>query len=215
MIRRERRTAMKVTSRSIANGERIPEAYAMGVPGPDGPVPGPNRNPHLAWSDFPPETKSFAVICHDPDVPSKPDDVNRKDRTVPRDLPRVDFFHWVLVDIPASVTEIAEGSDSDGIVAKGKKPGKSALGVRGLNDYTSWFEGDADMGGNYGGYDGPWPPFNDERLHHYHFTVYALDTPSLGLPEMFRGGDARTAMEGHVLDSAEIVGVYALNRDAR
>jgi Raf kinase inhibitor-like YbhB/YbcL family protein len=206
---------MKLTSRSINHGERIPEDYAMGVESAAGPVGGPNRNPHLSWSDFPPETKSFAIICHDPDVPSKPDDVNRKDRTVPYDLPRVDFYHWVLVDIPRSVTEIAEGSDSDGIVAKGKRAGKSEVGVRGLNDYTSWFGDDPEMGGEYGGYDGPWPPFNDERLHHYHFAVYALDSESLDLPEKFRGADALKAIEAHVLDKAEIVGTYALNRDAR
>lgn len=206
---------MKITSHSIADGQRIPTQYAMGVPGPDGPVTGPNRNPHLAWSDFPKETKSFAVICHDPDVPSKPDDVNKKDRVVPYDLPRVDFHHWLLVDIPPSVTEIAEASDSDGIVAKGKKPGKTNFGVRGVNDYTSWFGDDPDMGGQYGGYDGPWPPFNDERLHHYHFTVFAVDTPSLGLPGNFRGPDAKKAIEGHVLDQAEIVATYALNPNAR
>lgn len=206
---------MKVTSRSISNGQRIPQSYAMGVPGPDGPVPGPNRNPHLAWSDFPKQTKSFAVVCHDVDVPSKPDDVNKKDRTVPFDLPHVDFYHWLMVDIPPSTTEIAEASDSDGITAKGKKPGKTPLGVRGINDYTSWFGDDPDMGGDYGGYDGPWPPFNDERLHHYHFTVYALDVPSLGLPATFRGPDAIKAMQGHVLDKAEIVALYAINPGAR
>lgn len=206
---------MKLTSRSISNGARIPTPYAMGVPGPDGPVPGPNKNPQLAWSDFPKGTKSFAVVCHDVDVPSKPDDVNKKGRVVPYDLPRVDFHHWVLVDIPPTITEIAEGKDSDGITPKGKKGGRTDHGVRGLNDYTSWFEGDPQMGGDYAGYDGPWPPFNDERLHHYHFTVYALDTPSLGLPEKFRGPDAVKAIKPHVLDKAEIVATYAINPAAR
>lgn len=206
---------MKITSRSIANGDRIPTAYAMGVPGPHGPMPGPNRNPHLAWSDFPKDTKSFAIVCHDTDVPSKPDDVNQKGRVVPYDLPRVDFYHWLLVDIPPAVTEIEEGRDSDGITARGKKAGRTDLGVRGLNDYTSWFASDANMSGNYAGYDGPWPPFNDERLHHYHFTVYALDTPSLGLPPNFRGPDAVKAIGPHVLAKAEIVATYALNPNAR
>jgi phosphatidylethanolamine-binding protein (PEBP) family uncharacterized protein len=44
---------------------------------------------------------SFAIICHDPDVPSQGDDVNQEDRTVPASLPRVDFFHWLLFDLPA------------------------------------------------------------------------------------------------------------------
>ena len=60
---------------------------------------GKNLNPHLAWSDVPTGTKSFVLICHDPDVPSRGDDVNQEDRTVPATLPRVDFFHWVLVDL--------------------------------------------------------------------------------------------------------------------
>ena len=206
---------MKISSRSFANGERIPPSYAMGVPGTDGPVPGPNRSPHLAWSGFPPETKSFAVICHDPDVPSRPDDVNKKGRVVSYDLPRVDFYHWVLVDIASTTTELAEGSDSDGIVPKGKPPGKTAIGVRGINDYTSWFGNDPDMGGDYGGYDGPWPPFNDERIHHYQFTVYALDVASLGMPGKFRGPDVVAAIKGHVLDKATVVGTYAINPKAR
>ena len=206
---------MKISSRSFANGERIPATNAMGVPGADGPVGGPNKSPHLVWSGFPKETKSFAVIGHDSDVPSRGDDVNKIGRTVPYDLPRVDFYHWVLVDIPPSTTEVAEGKDSDGIVAKGKKPGKTDVGVRGINDYTSWFGTDPDMGGDYGGYDGPWPPFNDERLHHYHFTVYALDVATLGLPANFRGGDALSAMQGHILDKATLAGTYALNPKAR
>lgn len=206
---------MKISSRSIAAGARIPPTCAMGVPGAEGPVPGPNKSPHLAWSEFPPETKSFAIVCHDPDVPSRGDDVNKADRVVPWDLPRVDFYHWLLVDVAPSTTELAEGADSDGIVPKGKKPGKTAIGVRGINDYTSWFGDDPEMGGDYGGYDGPWPPFNDERLHHYHFTVYALDVPSLGLPEKFRGPDAIAAMSGHVLDKAALIGIYALNPKAR
>lgn len=206
---------MKIWSRSFENDQRIPAAFAMGIPAPDGPVPGPNKSPHLGWSGFPQGTKSFALICHDPDVPSRPDDVNQKGRVVPYDLPRVDFYHWVLVDIPPATTELAEGADSSGITPKGKKPGRTSIGVRGMNDYTAWFANDPDMRGEYGGYDGPWPPFNDERLHHYRFTVYALDCPSLRLPEKFRGPDAIAAMKGHVLDSATLVGTYAINPKAR
>lgn len=206
---------MKISSRSIADGARIPAANAAGVPGPGGPVPGPNKSPHLAWSDFPKQTKSFAVVVHDPDVPSRGDDVNKADRVVPYDLPRVDFYHWVLVDIAPTTTELREGIDGEGIVAKGKKPGKTDVGVRGINDYTSWFAGDPAMAGDYGGYDGPWPPFNDERLHHYHFTVYALDVPSLGMKGTFGGADALAAMKGHILDKATLTGTYAINPKAR
>lgn len=206
---------MKLSSKSFEDNARIPARFALGVPGSDGPVPGPNKSPHLIWSDFPAGTRSFAVVCHDRDVPSKPDDVNKLGRSVPYDLPRVDFFHWVLVDIPPSVTELAEGADADGLVARGKPVGKTDHGVRGVNSYTDWFAGDADMRGDYGGYDGPWPPFNDTRLHHYTFTVYALDAASLGLSGTFTGPDVRKAIAGHVLAEAAWHGTYALNADAR
>jgi Raf kinase inhibitor-like YbhB/YbcL family protein len=187
----------------------------MGVPGDAGPVPGPNKSPHLAWSDAPAATKSFAVFCVDVDVPSKPDEVNQTDRTVPYDLPRVDFYHWVLVDIPSSTTELAEGLDSDGLTPKGKLPGHTPYGVRGINNFREWFGDDPNMGGDYGGYDGPWPPFNDERVHHYVFTVYALDVLSLGLPERFDGPTAKKAMEGHVIAEASLTTTYALYPKAR
>ncbi|MFO0565848.1 MAG: YbhB/YbcL family Raf kinase inhibitor-like protein [Polyangiaceae bacterium] len=206
---------MRLGSRSFAMNGRIPEEFAAGVKGESGPVPGPNMSPHLAWSDFPSGTKSFALICHDPDVPSKADDVNKTDRTVPYDLPRMDFYHWVLVDIPVTVTSLEEGAESEAFVPKGKPLGKSAFGRRGKNSYTDWFASDPAMGGDYGGWDGPWPPFNDERLHHYNFTLYALDVPSLDLPERFGGPEALAAIQGHVLDSATWIGTYTLNRDAR
>jgi len=206
---------MRLTSTSITNGAPIPSACAAGIPGPDGPQVGPNRSPDLGWSDVPAGAKSFAVICYDRDVPSKADDVNQPDRTVPYDLPRVEFHHWVLVDIPATTTGLALGADSEAFTPKGKAPGPTKIGVRGINDYTGWFAGDADMRGDYGGYDGPWPPFNDERLHHYVFAVYALDVETLGLPARFDGQTARRAMEGHVLAKAELVGTYSLHPSPR
>ena len=206
---------MKLTSPSFADGARIPPKFAAGIPGPSGPVPGPNKSPHFEWSDAPAGTKSFALICHDRDVPSKADDVNKKDRKVPHDLPRVDFWHWVLVDIPATARELAEGVESDGLVPKGKPTGKTDHGRRGANSYGDWFGSDPNMGGVYGGYDGPWPPFNDERLHHYTFTLYALDVASLDLKDPFTGPQALDAIKGHVLAEATWSGVYAIADYAR
>ncbi len=130
-----------------------------------------NLNPHLAWTDAPAQTGSFVLICHDPDVPSRGDDVNQDGRSVPASLPRVDFFHWTLLDSPAGATEIAEGSRSQGVTPRGKSGPAAPDGLRhGLNDYTGWFAADTEMVGAYFGYDGPCPPWNDERLHHYVFT---------------------------------------------
>lgn len=162
---------------------------------------------------MPAGTKSFALICVDPDVPSSGDDVNQEGRSVPADLPRVDFYHWVVVNIPAGLRSIAEGADSAGVTAKGKTPGQQPHGLTGINSYTDWFAGDEDMRGHYGGYDGPCPPWNDTLVHHYHFTIYALDVEKLDLSGPFTGADALSAMEGHVLGQASHMGSYTMNRD--
>jgi Raf kinase inhibitor-like YbhB/YbcL family protein len=204
---------MQVTSTSFNDMQRIPAAYAFCAPDPKTHATlSKNLNPQLAWSGAPAGTKSFAIVCHDPDVPSKGDDVNKEGRSVPVSLPRVDFFHWVLVDVPASMTAIQEGAFASGVVARGKPGPVGPNGTRqGLNNYTNWFAGDKDMGGDYYGYDGPCPPWNDERLHHYVFTVCALDVEKLSLPASFGGPEVLKAMEGHVLASAKITGTYTLN----
>lgn len=207
-------SAMKLTIHSFGNGAPIPGTFALCVPAPAEAgyaAFAPNRNPHLAWEGEPEGTRSFAVLMHDPDAPTVPDDVNQEGRTVPRDLPRGDFFHWVLVDIPPEVHEIRAAADSDGVIPRGKPTGQTPLGVRGRNDYTAWFQGDPDMEGVYGGYDGPCPPWNDERIHRYVFTVFALDVPSLGISSGLDGPRARKAMEGHVLAEASWIGTYTMN----
>lgn len=206
---------MQLTSKSLADGKRIPETNAMGVPGEGGPKPGPNKSPHLRWSGAPQGTKSFAVTCVDLDAPTKPDDVNKPDRTVPYDLPRAEFVHWVLVDISPNTTELREGQDAEGMTARGKPIGATPHGVRGVNDYTSWFAGDKDLDGTYGGYDGPWPPFNDERVHRYVFTVVALDVAKLDLPAKFTYADYKRAAQSHILAQASLTGTYAIYPKAR
>ncbi|WP_428421714.1 YbhB/YbcL family Raf kinase inhibitor-like protein [Methylibium sp.] len=204
---------MKLTSTSWADGARIPAKYAAGKPDAASIVSfSENVSPQLAWEGAPVGTKSFALICHDPDVPSRGDDVNQPDREVPASLPRVDFFHWVLVDLPPALGAIAEGEFSRGFTPHGK-PGPATLhGARhGLNDYTGWFAGNADMGGLYHGYDGPFPPFNDALVHRYVFTLHALDVERLAVEGSFTGAKARAAMRGHVLAEAAFSGSYSLN----
>lgn len=204
---------MQLTSKSFTDNATLPERYAFGKIDPQAHVAlAGNVNPQLAWTDVPAGTQSFVVICHDPDVPSKPDDVNQEGREIPGDLPRVDFYHWVLIDIPASNTEIAEGAYSDGITPRGKAGPLALDGTRqGVNDYTNWFAADRDMNGDYFGYDGPCPPWNDSLPHHYIFTVYALDIPELPFEGKFTGADAIKAMQGHILGQASITGIYSLN----
>jgi len=204
---------MKLTSTSFQPDQAIPEKFAFGAPDPVLHVRlTDNHNPHLRWSDAPGQTRSFALICVDPDVPSKPDDVNQEGKTVKADLPRVDFYHWVMVDIPAQVTEIKAGECSNGIVAGGKKQLGGPAGARqGVNDYTGWFANDADMKGTYLGYDGPCPPWNDERLHHYNFTVYALSCARAPIEGEFTGQQLLQAIKPHILAQATLTGTYSLN----
>ncbi len=206
---------MKFWSDSFKDGDNIPGEFAFCVSDPATRVAmSSNRNPHFAWSDVPPGTRSLALICHDRDVPSRGDDVNQEGRTVPADLPRVDFFHWTLIDLPPTMNSIAAGQYCDGITARGKS-GPAIEGGRpgrhGLNDYTGWFAADADMAGDYYGYDGPCPPWNDSLLHHYVFTLFALDIEKLPVEGKFTGQQVRDAMRGHVLAQAELTGIYTLN----
>ncbi len=179
---------LDVSIDSWTNGGMIPDKFAFCRPADPGPIEmSDNRNPAIRWANAPGGTRSYAILCVDPDVPSKADNVNKEGVVVPADLPRVDFYHWVMVDVPTSITGIEEGADSDRVTARGKAPGRCTFGVRGLNNYTDWFAGDPDMGGNYGGYDGPCPPWNDEIVHRYHFTVFALDVPTLELSGISTG----------------------------
>lgn len=195
-----------------SQGGRIPAKYAFGQPGSDGPFAlSANVSPALRWENAPAGAQSFALICSDPDVPSSAEDVNQDGKTVPADLARIDFFHWVLVNIPNKLTSIDEGAASQAVVPGGKPYGPSEIGLSGINDYTAWFAGDADMEGHYGAYDGPCPPWNDSILHHYHFDLYALDTAKLEVGDTFDGREALKAIEGHVLAKARYTGTYSMN----
>jgi Raf kinase inhibitor-like YbhB/YbcL family protein len=205
---------MKLTSQPLSDGDPVPTQVAMGVQDPqDHATLGANRNPDLQWSALPDGTESLALIVHDPDVPSQPDDVNQEGTTVPADPDRIDYYHWVLLDLDPD-TEIEIGAFSDGVTAGGKDGPEGPNGTRqGLNDYTNWFEGDPDMEGEYYGYDGPFPPWNDEIVHHYHFTLYALDCTEAPVDGTFTGDEVLEAIEPHILDEDRITGLYSLNPD--
>ena len=208
---------MKFTSESFADGGAIPAQHAFCAPDPASRIKlAQNRNPQLAWSDLPKGSQSVVIICHDPDVPSKGDDVNKEGRTIPASLPRVNFVHWVLVDVPASGSPIRDGEYSSGVTAKGKSGPLAARNTRqGLNDYTNWFANDENMKGDYYGYDGPCPPWNDSIPHHYIFTLFALDMPNCAVKRRFTAAEVLKAMKGHVLGTAKLTGLYSLNPAVR
>src|SRR4051794_16069596 len=98
---------MKLTTTAFVDNGVIPGEYAFAVIDPKTHVRlSANRNPDFRWHDGPSGAQSLALICHDPDVPSCGDDVNKEGRVVPASLPRVEFFHWVLIDLPPSLTAI-------------------------------------------------------------------------------------------------------------
>jgi Raf kinase inhibitor-like YbhB/YbcL family protein len=199
---------MKLTSSSFQSGKPIPAEFAMGAPGGFGG----NRNPQLAWSDAPQGTRSFALLCIDPDAPTDASLAGKQGVEIPVDHVRGDFVHWVMVDIPAELREIAAGSCSNGIDKGGKSSPAGPQGARqGLNDYTGWFAGDAELRGDYFGYDGPYPPPNDLRTHRYFFRLFALDVDTLQVPGRFTAGDVFRAMHGHVLGEASTYGTYSLH----
>jgi Raf kinase inhibitor-like YbhB/YbcL family protein len=206
---------MKLGSESFSHQEPIPGRCAFCIADAEQHAShGSNRNPALSWSAVPEGTKSLVLICNDPDVPATPANVNTEGKTISARRKRTDFCHWVLVDIPADAVGIQEGEFSDGVTARGKSGPSSARGTRqGINDYTQWFAEDQDMAGSYFGYDGPCPPWNDSIVHHYHFTLYALDFERCPVGGEFTARSVLDAMQGHILETATLTGTYSLNPD--
>lgn len=201
---------MKLWSETFRDGGLMPAENAFAEIDPASRVRlAGNRNPHLAWDEVPNGTESLALFCIDPDAPQDASLANRDDQALPLTALRGDFYHWSLLDLPPAMRVIAAGEFSSGITPRGKA---AATALRqGINDYTGWFAGDAAMAGDYYGYDGPCPPWNDERIHHYIFRLYALDVPRLELEGRFTCADVLNAIHGHIIDEAQLIGSYTLN----
>ncbi len=190
--------SLSVTSEDIASNAPINKKFAFCAPDGAGKTTNSeNISPQISWSGAPSETKSFALVVVDPDVPAKFDDANKDGKTIAEDFPRKDFYHWVLVNIPVNVTQIAQGKGKD-----------AALGKATVNDFASFMKDKPAQ--TFLGYDGPCPPFNDARLHHYHFTVYALDTAVIATDSTKNTSkDVANEIEKHTLAKGELVGTYS------
>jgi len=192
---------LRVEVENVSENGPIPEAHALCEATPKGKsTAGKNLRPTISWSGAPKETKSYAVIVSDPDVPADFTDAGKDGRVVKANAPRQMFYHWALVDIPAATQRI-EG---------GKAELAPRFGVPALNDLGAYMP-DAR---NYGG---PCPPWNDQREHRYHFPVYALDVSSLNLPPKATAKQAVEAIEAgkHTISKGKVVGTYTLNAELR
>jgi len=195
--------ALEVSVGGISNGDTIPVNFAFCKPDGKGRTEnGGNINPQVRWSAVPEGTRSLALIVVDKDVPASFDDANQDGKTIAYDAPRRDFYHWVLFDIPTTITSIKQGQNSSSFQAAGKAPAQTTYGINAKNDYGSFMKGD------FGGYDGPCPPWNDERIHNYHFQVYALGVEKLDLPVTATGAEVMAVIAKHTLAMGETVGTY-------
>ena len=133
---------------------------------------GANQSPHLKWSNPPPDTKSFAVTCFDPDAPTGSG-----------------FWHWVVANIPAQVTELPLDA---GNAATGQIPA-GALQTR------------TDFGAP--GYGGPCPPEGDHP-HRYLFTVFAVSEEALPIEADTSAAVVGFMLHFNTLAKASLMGLY-------
>lgn len=192
-----------------SNEGSLPTANASCVAADGKAVAGRNRSPALSWSTGSADTRSYALVMTDPDVPADLSLLNSDGTEIARDLPRMEFTHWILADIPASVTRLAEGADGDGMPQGGLPLERTEHGRRGQNGFAAFLKD-----GPHGGYMGACPPWNDLRIHRYRVTVYALDTDRLTLPDAFTRADFLAAAKGHIVSSGAAELTYTINAKA-
>jgi Raf kinase inhibitor-like YbhB/YbcL family protein len=178
-----------------------------------------DKSPEIRWSAGPAGTQSYALLMVDPDVTADLSLMNKPGVTIPADAPRMDIYHWLLVDIAPDIHEIPAGAEGDGFVPGGKPIGTAHYGVRGTNDYYPFFNSSASpsssMKGPYGGFDGPCPPSNDLLVHRYVFEVFALDEKTLGLSGRFFAADVLRAMQGHILARGQATAKFSFGAPPR
>ena len=207
---------MKFSSDSFSDGSRLRDEYTFLKPHLSHHAElARNRNPHFSWGEMPEGTKSLVIILQDTDMPTSRDFVNKAGKVVPYDYPRTDFFHWGVVDLDTK-TFIQQAEFSKEVTVRGKPGPAGPRGTRhAINDITEMYKGNSIMEGTYSGYDGPAPPWNDEKIHNYIFTLYALKEKRCPVEGNFTCKDILNAMTGLVLDKAVLKCNFTLYGKAR
>ena len=149
---------MEIHSTAFSDRSPIPAQYTCD---------GTDISPPLRWTNPPPETRSFALLCDDPDAPAGT------------------WVHWVIYDLPAATTSLSQGVHPRETVEHGARQGK--------NDFRKI------------GYGGPCPPAG--KPHRYFFKLYALDA-GLDLEPGATKAQLEKAMRGHILEEAQLIGMY-------
>lgn len=201
---------LRVEVTSKASSLELVPANASCVASAGKSAPGENRSLPMKWSAGPAGTQSYALTMVDLDVPSDLSTLNRVGKNITVDAPRMAFVHWVLANIPKNRTSLAEAADGDGHLHGGLPLEQTTYGIRGQNGFAAFLKD-----GPYGGYMGPCPPWNDELVHRYRVTVYALDVDRLRLPRAFTQADLLSAMSGHVVATGSTEVDYSVNPKAK
>lgn len=161
IIKMSTANSFKITSTDIKQNEIMSLKQVYNGHG----CSGNNISPQLSWSGFPQDTQSFAIICHDPDAPRENG-----------------WYHWLIVNIPSSITNINSGEKIKGS----------------LETKTSFNENQ---------YGGACPPIG-HGVHHYNFTIYALNTKKLEISENTPPVEVEKMIKKHSISQATITGLY-------
>jgi len=216
---------ISVVVENVEHGSAIPAQQALCIATANGKSEkiGKTIRPAIRWSGAPKDTKSFAVFIMATDAPANFDDADKDGKTIPANARRQTLFHYGLVEIPATVSMLSGGDADESVPGTaldndiGMSSFETQMGLYSLRPRERHLP-------SLSAYVGPCPPWNDERVHRYHYIVMALDGAApISVPNAVssaRPGDHsnnanrtynRLINSSHVLATGAVIGTYTLN----